>query len=223
MERAMRGKLLEAVEASLDRSLPLLVVGVAWATNWEPYKVAAVLAVEEALVAGNQVSVAETMMVMTTIQTRGGRWTWKNKQPQPQITRKEPCKLGTQYPPVNRNLPVLYIFRPKERTELGFHVWDWTPVQLQKIHKAKMLGRLVKPHRHRAGTAALCDIRYFQKSTALLIRKLSFQRLMREIAQDFKMDLRFQSAAIMCLQEVAEAYLVACLKTSICVPSMPSG
>jgi hypothetical protein len=42
----------------------------------------------------------------------------------------------------------------------------------------------------------------------LLIRKLPFQRLVREIAQDFKTDLRFQSSAIGALQEAAEAYLV---------------
>ena len=44
--------------------------------------------------------------------------------------------------------------------------------------------------------------------TELLIRKLPFQRLVREIAQDFKTDLRFQSTAIMALQEASEAYLV---------------
>ena len=71
-----------------------------------------------------------------------------------------------------------------------------------------MQGRLVKPHRYRAGTVALQDIRHFQKTSALLIRKLPFQRLVREIAQDFKTDLWFQSAAILCLQEAAEAYLV---------------
>ena len=71
-----------------------------------------------------------------------------------------------------------------------------------------MQGRLVKPHRYRAGTTALHDICHFQKSTALLIRKLPFQRLVREIAQDYKTDLRFQSAEILCLQESAEAYLV---------------
>ena len=71
-----------------------------------------------------------------------------------------------------------------------------------------MQGRQVKPHRYRAGTVALQDIRHFQKTSALLIRKLPFQRLVREIAQDFKTDLWFQSAAILCLQEAAEAYLV---------------
>ena len=55
---------------------------------------------------------------------------------------------------------------------------------------------------------ALREIRHYQKSSALLIRKLPFQRLVREIAQDFKTDLCFQAAAILCLQEAAEAYLV---------------
>lgn len=65
-----------------------------------------------------------------------------------------------------------------------------------------------KPHRYRPGTVALREIRRYQKSTELLIRKLPFQRLVREIAQDFKTDLRFQSSAVMALQESAEAYLV---------------
>ena len=127
--------------------------------------------------------------------------------PRPTVARKEPRKAGTAYPPVNRKLPVLYISRKKERTMLGHRVLDWTPEQ-KKIHEVRMQGRLVKPHRYRAGTAALKDIRHFQKTSALLIRKLPFQRLVREIAQDYKTDLRFQSAAILCLQEAAEAYLV---------------
>ena len=66
-------------------------------------------------------------------------------------------------------------------------------------------GGVKKPHRYRPGTVALREIRRFQKSTELLIRKLPFQRLVREIAQDFKTDLRFQSAAVGALQEAAEA------------------
>ena len=66
----------------------------------------------------------------------------------------------------------------------------------------------MKPHRYRPGTVALREIRRYQKSTELLIRKLPFQRLVREIAQDFKTDLRFRSAAIGALQEASEAYLV---------------
>ena len=119
------------------------------------------------------------------------------------VARKEPCKQGMQYPPVNRNLPVLYISCYKERTELGFCVLELTPAQQQKIPEAKMQGRLVKPHRYRVGTPALREICPFQKSTALLIHKLSCQRLVREIVQDFKTDLRFQSVAILCLQEAS--------------------
>ena len=130
------------------------------------------------------------------------------EQPKQLVACKEPRKKGTVYPPVDRKLPALYISRPKERTELGYRVLDWTDEQKRKIHEARMQGRLVKPHRYRAGTVALKDIRHYQGSTALLIRKLPFQRVVREIAQDFKTDLRFQSAAILCLQEAAEAYLV---------------
>ena len=128
--------------------------------------------------------------------------------PKPMVACKEPRKMGAVYPPIDRKLPVLYISHPKERTLLGHRVLDWTPEQKRKIHEARMQGRQVKPHRYRAGTAALQDICHFQKTSALLIRKLPFQRLVREIAQDYKTDLWFQSAAILCLQEAAESYLV---------------
>ena len=74
-----------------------------------------------------------------------------------------------------------------------------------------------KPHRYRPGTVALREIRRYQKSTDLLIRKLPFQRLVREIAQDFKTDLRFQGSAVLALQEAAEAYLVGLFEdTNLC-------
>tara|TARA_Y100000385_G_C12976053_1_gene586219 strand:- start:823 stop:1089 length:267 start_codon:yes stop_codon:yes gene_type:complete len=61
------------------------------------------------------------------------------------------------------------------------------------------------------------EIRKYQKSTELLIRKLPFQRLVREVAQDFKSDLRFQSHAIMALQEASEAYLTSLFEdTNLC-------
>ena len=69
----------------------------------------------------------------------------------------------------------------------------------------------------RLGVIALHEIRYYQKSSALLIRKLPFKRLVREIAQDFKSDLCFTSVAILCLQEVAEVYLVGLFEdTNLC-------
>jgi histone H3 len=74
-----------------------------------------------------------------------------------------------------------------------------------------------KPHRYRPGTVALREIRKYQKSTDLLIRKLPFQRLVREIAQDYKTDLRFQSSAVLALQEASEAYLVGLFEdTNLC-------
>lgn len=60
-------------------------------------------------------------------------------------------------------------------------------------------GGVKKPHRFRPGTVALREIRKYQKSTDLLIRKLPFQRLIREIASEYKNDLRFQSAAVLAL------------------------
>ena len=74
-----------------------------------------------------------------------------------------------------------------------------------------------KPHRFRPGTVALREIRRFQKSTELLIRKLPFQRLVREIASEFKSDLRFQSSAVLALQEASESYLVGLFEdTNLC-------
>ncbi|XP_031497981.1 histone H3-like centromeric protein CENH3 [Nymphaea colorata] len=82
---------------------------------------------------------------------------------------------------------------------------------------APATGGVKKPHRFRPGTVALREIRKYQKSTELLIRKLPFQRLVREIAQDFKTDLRFQSSAVAALQEAAEAYLVGLFEdTNLC-------
>ncbi len=78
-------------------------------------------------------------------------------------------------------------------------------------------GGINRPHRYRPGTVALREIRKYQKSTELLIRKLPFQRLVREIAQDFKNDLRFQATAILALQEASEAYLVSLFEdTNLC-------
>ena len=82
---------------------------------------------------------------------------------------------------------------------------------------APATGGVKKPHRYRPGTVALREIRRYQKSTELLLRKLPFQRLVREIAQDFKSDLRFQSSAILALQEASEAYLVGLFEdTNLC-------
>ena len=82
-----------------------------------------------------------------------------------------------------------------------------TPIQMS----------IKRPRRFRPGTVALREIRKFQKSTDLLIRKLPFQKVVREIATQYKSDLRFQTQAILALQEACEAYLVKLFEdTNLC-------
>lgn len=76
-----------------------------------------------------------------------------------------------------------------------------------------------RPFRFRPGTVALRQIRKYQKSTELLIRKLPFQRLVREVMQELKPseDLRMQASALAALQEASEAYLVSLFEdTNLC-------
>jgi histone H3-like centromeric protein A len=75
-----------------------------------------------------------------------------------------------------------------------------------------MIARRRSPmKRFRPGTLALREIRKYQKTTGLLIRKLPFARLVREVCQEFVapgLILRWQAEAILALQEAAEAFLV---------------
>ncbi|KAM0800555.1 histone H3 [Usnea florida] len=84
----------------------------------------------------------------------------------------------------------------------------------ETIQAKPATGGVKKPRRYKPDTVALREIRRYQKSTELLIRKLPFQRLVREIAQDFKEGFRFQSSAISALQESVEAYLVSLFEDS---------
>ena len=77
--------------------------------------------------------------------------------------------------------------------------------------KSGPTGGVKKPHRYRPGTVALREIRRYQKSTDLLIRKAPFCRLTREIMQQFEVDnsvRRAAGAAILAIQEATESYLV---------------
>ena len=77
-------------------------------------------------------------------------------------------------------------------------------------------GGIKKPHRSRPGTVALREIRRYQKSTDLLIRKLPFQRLAREVLQDLNKPgsyqrysaKRFQATSLLAIQESVEAFSV---------------
>lgn len=102
-------------------------------------------------------------------------------------------------------------------------------------------GGVKKPHRFRPGTVALREIRRYQKSTELLIRKLPFQRLVREIAQDFKVCYRVLFLPRLVINECPHRLISAsnrplswlsrsllrhtsspCLKTPTWLPSMPN-
>ncbi|KAG6810505.1 hypothetical protein H0H92_011556 [Tricholoma furcatifolium] len=87
-----------------------------------------------------------------------------------------------------------------------------TPYRPEKARKTvtvtPMEPMIKPPHRFRPGTVVLREIRRYQKSTKLLIPKLPFQRLVRELALGFKADLRFTPAALDALHEASEAYLV---------------
>jgi len=75
-----------------------------------------------------------------------------------------------------------------------------------------------RKRRYRPGTVALREIRRYQRSTETLIPKLPFQRLVREVAETCShKDFRFQSTAILALQEASEAYMVGLFEdTNLC-------
>uniref|UniRef100_A0ABK0LK65 H3.3 histone A, pseudogene 3 n=1 Tax=Rattus norvegicus TaxID=10116 RepID=A0ABK0LK65_RAT len=112
------------------------------------------------------------------------------------------------------------------RTSAGLHTKTWKATRLaaraaSAAHFPSTEAIVTKVHRgHGKGHPKEVNEGIFlsaEKSTELLIQKLPFQRLVREIAQDFKTDLRFQSAAIGALQEASEAYLVGLFEdTNLC-------
>lgn len=77
-----------------------------------------------------------------------------------------------------------------------------------------------RKRRYRPGTNALREIRQFQRSTDLLIRKLPFARLVKEIAEHYigiDYGIRWQSNAVLALQEACEAFLIHLLEdTNLC-------
>mmetsp|Transcript_2852 Transcript_2852/g.2927 ORF Transcript_2852/g.2927 Transcript_2852/m.2927 type:complete len:139 (+) Transcript_2852:543-959(+) len=106
----------------------------------------------------------------------------------------------------------------RKQTQTAGKVPRKTPIGQKAAKKSTVATPGVKKtHRFRPGTVALREIRRYQKSTELLVRKLPFQRLVREVAQDFKSDLRFQSSAVLALQEASESYMVGLFEdTNLC-------
>jgi len=106
----------------------------------------------------------------------------------------------------------------RKQTQTAGKVPRKTPIGQKAAKKsAPATSGVKKTHRFRPGTVALREIRRYQKSTELLIRKLPFQRLVREVAAEHKADLRFQSSAVLALQEATESYMVGLFEdTNLC-------
>ena len=71
-----------------------------------------------------------------------------------------------------------------------------------------------KTKKTRQGLKALKEIKKYQSSTEMLIRRLSFQRVVKEIVQKIQEDLRLWSTAILVLQEVGDMVLLGLLEQS---------
>ncbi len=84
----------------------------------------------------------------------------------------------------------------------------WTQAQKDAYRQSHTTDNAKKPHRFRPGTVALREIRKYQKSTELLMRKRPFYRLVKEILQDFNTFLRLSAGGAAALQEATEAYMV---------------
>ena len=101
---------------------------------------------------------------------------------------------------------------PRTKAKKSKKIPKGAAVKARKPKKQLVSGGVKKPHRYRPGTVALREIRRYQKGTQLLIRKAPFERLAKEITQEFyggNASVRiYQTAAISALQESSEAYLV---------------
>ena len=126
------------------------------------------------------------------------------KMPQDQIPTTLPRKTGPR---------VKYTPRKTDRLRKSAA----TTSRAGKSNQVPMIGGIKRPHYYCPGMMVLHEIRRYQKSSELLIRKLPFQLLVLEVAQDFKTDFLFQREAIGALQEAAEAYLVGLVNdTNLC-------
>ena len=130
-----------------------------------------------------------------------------------------PCLMVSQrYPPVDRTITTLRVvkaqtFRPDGRIKIV----DWKEEQVRDCNNARMKGRQVLHQRYRPRMMALKEIRHYQKFMGFLIRKLPFQRLVREISVKVAQEMWFQSSALLALQEAAEVCLVGLFEdTNLC-------
>ena len=142
----------------------------------------------------------------------GGSARRKGPNPKPK-PGPNPKRIPPRYPPGTTRL---------EKWRMGKAARDErrkkNPKAFQSNPQAYRDARFLTP-----GTRALFEIRHFQKQTELLIRKLPFQRVVREIAYDMAPTAargegyRWQSSALNALQEAAEDYLIRLFEdTTLC-------
>ena len=217
VEEAPAAAVVAAMAAEVEEVLQETLLGALQKTPTKARNVAVMMMMM--MMAPRTIQVRSSRPRQKKGKSRGGKTGGVGKQPRVRnLQYTGPCLAYQEtYPPVDDTQPVFYINRTKRLTALGHAVLDWTEAQKRKCHEARLQGRLVRAKKFRPGIAALKEIRHFQKGSSLLIRKLPFQRLVREIAQDIKPNLRFQQSAVEALQEASEAYLVGLFEdTNLC-------
>ena len=130
-----------------------------------------------------------------------------------------PCLLaGQRYPPIDRTIAPLRVAKAQTfKLDGRIEIVDWMEEQVRDCHNTRMKGRQVLHQRYHPGMMALKEIQHYQKFTGFLIRKLPFQRLVREIAVKVAQEMWFQSSVLLVLQEAAKAYLVGLFEdTNLC-------
>ena len=134
-----------------------------------------------------------------------------DRPPRPIVGGKAPRPI------VGGKVPRKQVVPLKKKSRPGSSSLNYVPTHrdFQEVQEAG--DTVTAANRYRPGCLALQEIGHYQKCTNLLIRKLPFQRLIRELAQKFKVDVRFRSSALMALQEAAEAYLIRLFEdTNLC-------
>ena len=134
-----------------------------------------------------------------------------------------PCLMASKrYPPVDRTIALLRIVKARTfRLDGRIEIMDWTKEQVMNCHNARLKGQQVLHRRYRPGMMALKEIQHYQKFTGFLIRKLPFQRLVREITVKVAQEMRFESSVLLALQEAAGHMSWDCLRIPTSAPSMP--
>ena len=130
----------------------------------------------------------------------------EGRPPRPTVGGKAPR------PTVGGKAPRKQVAPPKKKSRPGSGSLNYVPT-CRDFREAQEAGDTLPAannatNRYRPGCLALQEICHYQKRTNLLIRKIPFQRLIRELTQKFKINVRFRSSALMALQEAAEAYLM---------------